>query len=123
MVRWYVRAVSVRIEPIRLARAVERRPFAYVVTASSTQRAHLRAVVVETVGEWFSIRVGSQTADNVGRTSGLTLLWPPLPASDCREEFDDHSVIADCEATAHVNGDSVDVRARAITAVWHRPAR
>jgi len=115
--------VSVRIDPARLAQVVARRPFAYVVTASNAEKPHLRAVVAAPVGEWFVIRVGSQTADNVDRTHGLTLLWPPLATSECRDEFDDHSVIADCEATTESINDSFQVRARPLNAVWHRPAR
>ena len=115
--------MSVRIEPAQLAHVVSRRPFAYVVTATNAEQPHLRAVVTAPVGEWFVIRVGSQTANNVERTRGLTLLWPPLSSAECREEFDDHSVIADCEATTEMIDDSFQVRARPITAVWHRPAR
>ena len=115
--------MSVRIDPVQLANVVSRRPFAYVVTSSSDHRPHLRAVVVSPVGEWFVVRVGSQTANNVDRTHGLTLLWPPLPPADFREQFDDHSVIADCEATTEMIDDSFQVRARPTTAVWHRPAR
>ena len=115
--------VSVRIAPAQLAHVVSRRPFAYVVTATNEEQPHLRAVVTAPVGEWFVIRVGSQTANNVERTRGLTLLWPPLSSAECREQFDDHSVIADCEATTEMIDDSFQVRARPITAVWHRPAR
>ena len=114
--------MSVRIETTQLAHAVSRRPFAYVVSADN-QQPHLRAVVVAATGEWFVMRVGSRTAENVATSSTVTLLWPPLPPSDCHERFDDHSVIADCRAVAEQHEHSYELRATPLTAVWHRPAR
>jgi len=115
--------VSVRIDPTQVADAVARRPFAYVVTASSNDGPHIRAVVTRWSGESFIVRVGSQTTNNVSRTGTVTVVWPPLPAGECRDDYDDHTVIADCSATCVDTGDSHELSAQAIAAVWHRPAR
>ena len=121
--------MSVQIDPKNLAAAVARRPFAYVASAGSDGVAHLRAVVCDVVGETFRFRVGQRTVGNVGATRRVTLVWPPLvdgvPAGEA-EKYDDHSVIADCEATidpvVDENGDTY-LFAAPLSAVWHRPAR
>jgi hypothetical protein len=115
--------VSVRIDPTQVAEAVARRPFAYVVTASSNDRPHLRAVVTRWSGELFVVRVGSRTANNVARTGTVTLMWPPLRAGECHDDYDDHTVIADCAATCVDTGDAHELAAQPTAAVWHRPAR
>ncbi len=115
--------MSVRIDPSQVAAAVARRPYAYIVTASATDGPHVRAVVARWSGESFNVRVGSQTTNNVARTSTVTIVWPPLPAGECRDDYDDHTVIADCAATCSDATDSYELSARPTTAVWHRPAR
>jgi hypothetical protein len=115
--------VSVRIEPTQVADAVARRPYAYVVTASSADGPHVRAVVARWNGQAFVVRVGSRTTNNVARSSTVTIVWPPLAAGECRDEFDDHTVIADCAATCIDTVDSHELTARPTAAVWHRPAR
>jgi len=115
--------VSVRIDPTQVADAVARRPFAYVVTASSNDGPHIRAVVTRWSGESFVVRVGSQTTNNVARTGTVTVVWPPLPAGECHDDYDDHTVIADCSATCVDAGDSHELWAQPTAAVWHRPAR
>ena len=114
--------MSVRIEPSDVADAVNRRPYAYVVTASP-EGPHVRAVVARWSGEAFVARVGKQTSVNVARTETVTVVWPPLPGGECRDQFDNHTVIADCTATCSDNGDSFELHARPTSAVWHRPAR
>jgi hypothetical protein len=115
--------VSVRIDPTQVADAVARRPFAYVVTASSNDGPHIRAVVTRWSGESFVVRVGSQTTNNVARTGTVTVVWPPLPAGEYHDDYDDHTVIADCSATCVDAGDSHELSAQPTAAVWHRPAR
>ena len=115
--------MSVRIDPTQVADAVARRPFAYVVTASSNDGPHIRAVVTRWSGESFVVRVGSQTTNNVARTGTVTVVWPPLPAGECHDDYDDHTVIADCAATCVDAGDSHELWAQPTAAVWHRPAR
>lgn len=122
--------MSVRIEPGNLAAAVERRPFAYVASAGDDGVAHLRAVVCETVaaadGQGFRFRVGKRTSTNVGASHRVTLVWPPLSSQEVRNDYDDHSVIADCSASIDPevddNGD-MHLIAVPLSAVWHRPAR
>lgn len=121
--------MSVQIEPRNLAAAVRRRPFAYVASAGSDGVAHLRAVVCDATDGGFRFRVGQRTAGNVAATQRVTLVWPPLSHGaplDMAEKYDDHSVIADCEATidpvVDENGDTY-LRAVPMSAVWHRPAR
>ena len=121
--------MSVQIEPKNLADAVARRPFAYVASAGSDGVTHLRAVVCDVVGEGFRFRVGRRTATNVGVSHRVTLVWPPLsddPVSGVVEKYDDHSVIADCNATidpvVDENGDTY-LCVVPVSAVWHRPAR
>jgi hypothetical protein len=115
--------VSVRIDPTQIGEVVARRPYAYVVTASPTDGPHVRAVVARWNGDAFVVRVGSRTTDNVSRSSMVTIVWPPLAAGECRDEFDDHTVIADCAATCTDTSDSHELTARPTAAVWHRPAR
>lgn len=121
--------MSVQIEPKNLPAAVGRRPFAYVASAGSDGIAHLRAVVCDVVGDALRFRVGQRTIGNVEATRRVTLVWPPLSGDASTEEaekYDDHSVIADCEATidpvVDENGDTY-LRVVPLSAVWHRPAR
>lgn len=83
----------------------------------------MRAVVTRWNGDSFVVRVGSQTANNVARSATVTIVWPPLSSAECREDYDDHTVIADCSATCADNGDSHELSAQPTAAVWHRPAR
>lgn len=114
-----------KIDPSDVARVVARRPYAYVVTASDDERPHMRAVVPRwsTSVAAFTVRVGSQTSRNVERTGTVTLMWPPIPGDEAVEEFDDHTVIADCNARCVSEGDSFELVAMPSHAVWHRPAR
>ena len=113
--------MSVQIEPTDVHVAVARRPSGYVVTATADGGVHMRAVVVKYDGSGFVARVGSQTARNAGRTGTVTLMWPPY--GDHTERYDDHTVIADCDARCVEAGDSFELVARPTSAVWHRPAR
>jgi hypothetical protein len=117
--------VSVRIEPSDVSRVVARRPYAYVVTATDDARPHLRAVVPTWSASIaaFTVRVGSQTSTNVERTGTVTLMWPPMAIAEQAQEFDDHTVIVDCDAKCSPNGDSFELSATPSRAVWHRPAR
>ena len=116
--------MSVQIDPKDLAGAVLRRPFAYVASAGSDGVAHLRAVVCEATATGFRFRIGQRTATNVERTGRITLVWPPLSMHEASESYDDHNVIADCEASVEVDGDTEKfLRVEPTSAVWHRPAR
>jgi hypothetical protein len=50
-----------------------------------------------------------------------TLLWPPHIGG--AEEFDDHTVIADGDATVRSRDDGASISVVAYSAVWHRPVR
>jgi len=115
--------VSVRIDPTQVAGAVARRPFAYVITVSSDDGPHVRAVVAQWLGESFVARVGRRTTNNVEETGTATIVWPPLSVGERRHEYDDHTVIADCSAKCRDNGDSHELTAKPKGAVWHRPAK
>lgn len=84
---------------------------------------HVRAVVTRWSGGSFVVRVGAQTANNVERSGTVTVVWPPLATNECRDAYDDHTVIADCVATCVDNGDSHELSAQPTAAVWHRPAK
>jgi hypothetical protein len=115
--------VSVRIEPHDVTSAVARRPFGYIVTASSDGQPHVRAVVLHETDGRLTARVGRQTAENVERTGTATVVWPPLSVDECEATYDDHTVIVDAFASCDDAGDSFTFSATPSAAVWHRPAR
>lgn len=113
--------MSVTIDPANLANAVARRPFGYLITVSPNGEPHLRAVVFVPEGNALVAAVGQRSADNVTMNGKATLLWPPHIGG--AEEFDDHTVIADGNATVQPRDDGASVCVVAYSAVWHRPVR
>ena len=113
--------MSVTIDPAKLGEAVARRPFGYIITVDPAGEPHLRAVVPAEQDGSFFVRVGKRSAANVSLNGKATVVWPPL--GNPLEKFDDHSVIADCNATAAMVDDEMTITFTPHSAVWHRPAR
>lgn len=113
--------MSVTIDPANLAKAVARRPFGYLITVSPNGEPHLRAVVFVSEGNALVAAVGKRSADNVAANGKATMLWPPHIGG--AEEFDDHTVIADGDATVRSRDDGASISVVAYSAVWHRPVR
>lgn len=113
--------MSVTIDPNKLSQAVARRPYGYIITVDPAGEPHLRAVVPAERDGSFFVRVGKRSAANVSVNGKATMVWPPLCVPS--EKFDDHSVIADCNATTEMVDDEMTITFTAHSAVWHRPAR
>ena len=113
--------MSVTIDPANLAKAVSRRPFGYLITVSPEGEAHLRAVTFVSEENTLVAAVGRRSADNVAVNGKATLLWPPHIGGE--EEFDDHTVIADGNATVRSREDGASICVVPYSAVWHRPVR
>jgi len=113
--------VSVTIDLNKLSDAVARRPFGYIITVDPAGEPHLRAVVPDERDGSFFVRVGKRSAANVSVSGTATMVWPPL--YEVSEKFDDHSVIADCNATTVMVDGEMKITVTAHSAVWYRPAR
>lgn len=111
--------MSIPVDLDRLAEVLARYGFAYLVTIGDDGRPHLVAVSpvltdgVLTVGE-----LGRTTTRNLTARPQVTLVWPPQAAGDYSLIVDGTGVV---EGTGVVDGPAL--RATAVRAVLHRPAR
>lgn len=107
--------MSIRVEPSELAKRLDGREFAYLVSTAN-DRAHVVALRCEVIGDRVKVvDVGRTTLRNIASNSSVTLVWPPAVAD---VELRDFSLVAD--GVASVDGDGVSITV--ITAVLHRPA-
>lgn len=104
--------MSIPVELPKLADAIARYRFAYLMTASEHGAPHVVAVVpVLQGGELAVSNTGRRTRENAQRQSAVGLVWPPQSESD-------YSLIVD--GTAAVSGELL--RITPTRAVLHRPA-
>ena len=104
--------MSIPVDLSRLAEAMGRYRFAYLLTAS--ERGAPRAVAVTPVLEGGSLTVhetGRRTRDNALLRPDVALVWPPQSESD-------YSLIVDGRAEAACEG----LRISPTRAVLHRPS-
>lgn len=104
--------MSIPVELSKLADAIARYRFAYLLTASASGAPRAVAVVPELRGgELVVSGTGRRTRENVQRQSAVGLVWPPQSESD-------YSLIVD--GTAVVTDELL--RITPTGAVLHRPA-
>ena len=104
--------MSIPVELSKLADAMARYRFAYLMTASANGAPRAIAVVPELQGgELIVHSTGRRTRENVQRQSAVGLVWPPQSESD-------YSLIVD--GTATVTGEQLHITPTG--AVLHRPA-
>lgn len=113
----YVETMSIPVGPDSIERHILGRPFAYVISMS-TSGAHVIAVQVELwEGHLDCSRVGRSTRRNVVENPSVTVIFPPArdPGED---EYGSYSLLIDGDAS--YRGDRLVVEIR--SAVLHRPA-
>jgi hypothetical protein len=104
--------MSIPVELSKLAEAMTRYRFAYLLTASEHGAPHALAVTpVLQGGELVVKEAGRRTRDNVQQRPDVALVWPPQSESD-------YSLIVDGPAVVAGAG----LRITPARAVLHRPA-
>ena len=104
--------MSIPVELSKLAEAMTRYRFAYLLTASEHGAPHALAVTpVLQGGELVVKEAGRRTRDNAQQRPDVALVWPPQPESD-------YSLIVDGLAVVAGAG----LRITPARAVLHRPA-
>ena len=104
--------MSIPVELSKLAEAMTRYRFAYLLTASEHGAPHALAVTpVLQGGELVVKEAGRRTRDNVQQRPDVALVWPPQSESD-------YSLIVDGLAVVAGAG----LRITPARAVLHRPA-
>jgi hypothetical protein len=105
-------SMSIPVELPKLAEAMARYRFAYLLTASERGAPHALAVTpVLQGGELVVKETGRRTRDNAQQRPDVALVWPPQSEAD-------YSLIVDGQAV--VAGDGL--RITPARAVLHRPA-
>lgn len=104
-------SIPVGLDEIRSA-AKGQAPFAYLLTVSDDESAHVIACVPEIGDATIGCAAGKTSVRNVGSRPRVSLLWPPAT-------FDDYSLIVDGDATAGGDGTVTITPTRAVR---HRPA-
>lgn len=115
--RAYVEEMSVPVGPDSIEQHILGRPFAYVISTSTTG-AHVIAVQVELwEGHLDCSRVGQSTRRNVVDNPSVTVVFPP--ARDYGDDdFGGYSLLVDGDASYRDDRLVVEIR----SAVLHRPA-
>ncbi len=109
--------MSIPIEPQFLEQHMRGRPFAYVVSMS-TSRPHVIAIRAELFdGHLDCSQVGKSTRRNIVSNPSVTIVFPPA-ADISDDEFAKYSLVID--GSALPEGDRLLVRIE--SAVLHRPA-
>jgi len=104
--------MSIPVELSKLAEAMTRYRFAYLLTASEHGAPHALAVTpVLQGGELVVKEAGRRTRDNVQQRPDVALVWPPQSESD-------YSLIVDGPAVVEGAG----LRITPARTVLHRPA-
>jgi hypothetical protein len=104
--------MSIPVELSKLAEAIARYRFAYLLTSSERGAPHALAVTpLLQGGELVVNKTGRRTRDNAQQRPDVALVWPPQTESDYSLIVDGHAV---------VSGDGL--RITPARAVLHRPA-
>jgi hypothetical protein len=104
--------MTIPVDLSKLAEALERYRFAYLLTASEHGAPHAVAVTpVLQDGALVVHETGRRTRDNAVQRPDVALVWPPQSEAD-------YSLIVDGRAAAAGNG----LRIAPARAVLHRPA-
>jgi hypothetical protein len=105
--------MSIPVDLSKLAEAMGRYRFAYLLTSSDRGAPHAVAVMaVLHDGELVVSDAGRRTRDNALQRPDIALVWPPQLEGD-------YSLIVDGQAVAAGS----DLRISPVRAVLHRPAR
>jgi hypothetical protein len=105
-------SMSIPVDLSKLAEAIARYRFAYLLTASERGAPHALAVTpVLQGGELVVNKTGRRTRDNAQQRADVALVWPPLSEAD-------YSLIVDGQAVVAGEG----LRITPARAVLHRPA-
>jgi hypothetical protein len=105
-------SMSIPVDLSKLAEAMARYRFAYLLTSSERGAPHALAVTpVLQGGELVVNKTGRRTRDNAQQRPDVALVWPPLSEAD-------YSLIVDGQAVVAGEG----LRITPARAVLHRPA-
>jgi hypothetical protein len=105
-------SMSIPVDLSKLAEAIARYRFAYLLTSSERGAPHALAVTpVLQGGELVVNKTGRRTRDNAQQRPDVALVWPPLSEAD-------YSLIVDGQAVVAGEG----LRITPARAVLHRPA-
>jgi hypothetical protein len=105
-------SMSIPVDLSKLAEAMARYRFAYLLTSSERGAPHALAVTpVLQGGELVVNKTGRRTRDNAQQRADVALVWPPLSEAD-------YSLIVDGQAVVAGEG----LRITPARAVLHRPA-
>jgi hypothetical protein len=104
--------VSIKVDLSELISVAEgQAPFAYLLTVSSDETAHVVAVQIEFRSEGLVCSAGGTSCRNAAARPNVSLLWPPATPTD-------YSLIVDGVASV----DDSTVTILPARAVKHRPA-
>ena len=104
--------MSIKVELNDVQRiASQQAPFAYFLTVTDDQGAHLVAITPAFGDGVITLDAGNTSCKNASVRANVSLLWPPAT-------FDDYSLIVD--GRAEVDGSTVTITPT--RAVRHRPA-
>jgi hypothetical protein len=105
-------SMSIPVDLSKLAEAIARYRFAYLLTSSERGAPHALAVTpLLQGGELVVNKTGRRTRDNAQQRADVALVWPPLSEAD-------YSLIVDGQAVVAGEG----LRITPARAVLHRPA-